>query len=243
MLQEGFLDRLTPRMRGDVLGTARPMPLLRGTPLFLTGDEASCAYVVTRGAVKLTRHDLDGRECGLAIALPGRMVGASALLQKARHRHDAVASTRGSALVLTSQLFERILARPEGAPAVASEMASWSDIFEDAAGERTARVSTRVAGRLLELADAMGRDGSNGRYLDVPVPFSELAELAAMSRETMSKTLHRFRRDGLIDLRGRTLRIRRRDVLERIRCGERASGPCRSTDAEDPALSRSSSGS
>lgn len=243
MFQEGFLDRLTPQTRGDVLREARTVTVRRATPLFLAGDEGASAYVVLRGAVKLTRRDLEGRECGVAIALPGRVVGAGTMLQRSRHRHDAIACTRGTALVLTPQLFERVAGRFDGARALAGEMAIWTDILEDAAAERTARVSTRVAGRILELADAIGRDGSNGRYLDVPVPFSELAELAAMSRETMSKTLHRFRRDGLIDLRGRTLRIRRRDVLERIRCGERAAGPCRSAGGADPAryLSRSAS--
>jgi CRP-like cAMP-binding protein len=54
----------------------------------------------------------------------------------------------------------------------------------------------------------------------------DLGRLAGISRESTCKALRSFQSQGLLDYRGRRLRILRPDVLERIRCtGRMARGP------------------
>jgi CRP/FNR family transcriptional regulator len=224
MPRDGFLESLPERARAEIASAARTICFRRGETLFLAGDAPSSAFLITQGVVKLIHRDIEGREAILAVCFPGRLVGAGAALVAETHRHDAYGASRGTALLLTADLIERLVASDVGAArAVAVEMARWSQRFEDAAVERTSRVAARVAGRLLDLSDAIGRDGENGRYVEMPMPYADLARLSASSRETVSKTLHRFRREGLIDFRGRTMRIQRPDMLQRIRCGARAS--------------------
>jgi len=230
MPRDGFLEGLPARAREEVTMTARSVAFRPGQKLFLAGETPACAYVVGQGVVKLIHRDLEGREAILAMCFAGQVVGAGAMLLGTKHRHDCYGATRGNALVLTRDLLERIVSEGAAARVLAAELARWAQRFEDAAIERTSKVSARVAGRLLDLADAIGTDGEQGRYLELPMPYADLARLSATSRETVSKTLHRFRREGLIDFRGRTMRIQRPDMLQRIRCGARASEPCRSAD-------------
>ena len=228
MPRDGFLEALPAAARDEITSSARSVAFQRGGKLFLTGDEPVCAYLVVRGVAKLIHGDEQGREMILAVCFPGQIVGLSALLLGQVHRHDAYGAAAGTALVMTTDTIERVTAKsPDAARAVSVELARWTQRFEDAALERNSRVSARVAGRLLDLADAIGTDGEKGRYVQMPMPFADLARLSATSRETVSKTLHRFRREGLIDFRGRTMRIQRPDMLQRIRCGARASGPSR----------------
>ena len=228
MPRGGFLEALPSATREEIASYAHRLTLGHGERLFLTGDEPACAYVVLRGVVKLVHGDAEGREMILAVGFPGQVVGLGSLLLGEHHRHDAYALGSSSALALTADALDRILAGgPAAARVVNAELARWSQRFEDAAIERGSRVSARVAGRLLDLAAAIGTDGEKGRYVEMPMPFADLARLSATSRETVSKTLHRFRREGLIDFRGRTMRIQRPDMLERIRCGARASEPSR----------------
>ena len=228
MPRDGFLEALPTAARQEIESRARTLTFGHGDRLFLTGDDPVCAFVVLRGVVKLVHGDSEGREMILAVGFPGRVVGLGALLLGECHRHDAYAMGRASALALTSDTIDRLLTQGAAfARVVNVELARWAQRFEDAAIERGSRVSARVAGRLLDLAAAIGTDGEKGRYVEMPMPFADLARLSATSRETVSKTLHRFRREGLIDFRGRTMRIQRPDMLERIRCGARASEPSR----------------
>jgi CRP-like cAMP-binding protein len=89
----------------------------------------------------------------------------------------------------------------------------------DAAVERSAgSVAARLAGRLLDLADALGQVGEGCVELELPLAQDDLGRLAGMSRESACKTLRHLQAAGVLAYRGRRLRILRPDALERIRC-------------------------
>jgi CRP-like cAMP-binding protein len=89
--------------------------------------------------------------------------------------------------------------------------------------ERTSsEVPARLAGRLLDLGDLLGRIHQGALEIDLPVAQGDLGRLAGISRESTCKALRSFKSQGLLDYRGRRLRILRPDALERIRCAGRA---------------------
>jgi CRP-like cAMP-binding protein len=132
-------------------------------------------------------------------------------------------------------------------PAVAIELVRQLEARLDwmaaAATERaTCAVAGRVAGRLLDLADTLGDTRNGVIELDLPVQQEQLALLAATTRESACKTMRALKKQGILDYRGRRLRIFRPEALAYLRCGERVSGPSRSTDEVIRPRSRSRTG-
>ncbi|MDQ3878223.1 MAG: Crp/Fnr family transcriptional regulator [Actinomycetota bacterium] len=181
-------------------------------------------HIVLAGVIKLSARDADGRETILGLAFEGDLLGDVAALGRGTHPYDAVAAIPSSLLGVDADLFfSHVLRHPDAARALASSLAERTSRIAQAAAERsTSEVPARLASRLLELAELLGRMHGDSIELELPFAQEELGRLAGMCRESACKTLRRFQRQGILDYRGKKLRIFRPDSLERIRCAGRA---------------------
>ena len=178
--------------------------LSRGAVLHWTGEPAGAIHLVERGALKFVDRDEDGRETIVGIALPGDCAGDVAATDGGPQPFDAVAVVPSIVAVLDPSA---------GASLVSASLARRARRLAAMVHERSSvNAGARVAACLLDLAD--------GGELRIPLPQGDLGRLAGASRETVCKELKRLRAAGAVAYRGRTLRILRPDVLERLRCGE-----------------------
>lgn len=200
--------------------------LARNETLHAAGDRARRTHVVASGMLKLCSRSADGNESILALAIPGELVGEIAAVDGLPQPLDAVAAAPSEVLGVDADLLMHALARsPAAAIALAEQLAQrtrW--ICETALERSTGQVPARLAGRLLDLADMLGRVERGAVEFDLPFAQHELGRLAGMCRESACKTLRRFKRAGVVDYQGRRLRILRPDVLERVRCAGRMRG-------------------
>ena len=215
------LEALLPSDRSVLLGRAVSRRLTRGERLYVAGDSGNRLHLVVRGALKLTGADARGNETILFLALPGDLVGDVAAVDGRPQPLDAVAASPVTALGLDAELFAAALHR--SAPAaleVARQLANRIRWMSTTAVERrTAAVPARLAGRLLDLAQVLGHQHGDAVELQLPLGQRDLGRLAGMCRESTCKTLRSFRSQGLVEYRGRRLRILRPDALRRIRSG------------------------
>jgi CRP/FNR family transcriptional regulator len=72
----------------------------------------------------------------------------------------------------------------------------------------------RVATFLLSLISPDEKSPSNSCSLTLPLTSQEIAEVLELSPETVSRTWHAFRQEGLIQKRGRQLDVRDLQALE-----------------------------
>ncbi len=217
-----------------LLDRAVPRRLERGDTLHLTGDDQARVHIVERGILKLAVCDHEGRETILALALPADVVGETAAADGYAQPFDVVAVTSCEVVGLDAALLMDVVARnPAAALELMRMFAARSRWIAATAGERTGTdVPARLAGRLLDLAELIGRMRSGTIELDLPMTRTDVGQLAGMCRESASKTLAGWQRQGLVEHNGKTLRIFRPDALERIRCAGRGAGPFPSPDAE-----------
>ncbi len=231
-MKEGLcpiIDRLPVPQRRQLVDRAVPRRLVKGESLFLTGEKATCVYVVERGALKLSLSDAEGSETILGLAVTGDLVGEVAALDHSGHPHNAVAVTKSGVIALDAALFvDLVTAHQPAALELARHLCTRERNLTNVLFERTVgHGPVRLAGRLLSLSESLGRMSGETIELQLPLAQEELGRLAGMCRESTCKTLMRFRRAGVVDYRGRTLRILRPDVLERLRCGARVAAPSR----------------
>ena len=217
------LDALPPARRDVLLERAVPRRLEEGDILFLAGERNARVHLLTSGVIKLVARDGDGNETILALSVAGDLVGETAALDGLPQPLDAVAAIGCELVGFDADDFVGIVG--ESGPAaleLARTLVARSRWICDTALERTSQeVPARLAGRLLDLADLLGRMRDGAIEMDLPVPQADLGRMAGICRESACKTLRRLKRNGVVDYEGRRLRILRPDLLERIRCGQR----------------------
>ena len=215
-----LIEALAAADRELLLARTVSRRLERGEHLYMAGDREPRAHFLLRGLMKLSARTYEGDESILFLGLPGELLGEVAALDDLGQPVDAVAAVPSEVLGIDADLLVDVLERnAPAALALARQLARRTRWMCDAALERAAGdVTARLAGRILDLADLLGRIESGAVEFDLPLPQHELGSLAGMCRESACKTLRRFKKDGVVDYRGRRLRILRPDALERIRC-------------------------
>lgn len=221
------LDPLDPADRERLLARSVERSLRRGDTLAFAGGAPDRVHLVAAGVLKLVGRDFEGNETILGLCLPGEVAGAVAAIDGGPQPHDYVAATAVTVHGIDADLFAEVLARNPRACLAATRLLTrrvrW---LCDAALERTSSyVPARLAGRLLDLAELLGRQQGGSIDVELPFPQRDLGGLAGMCRESACKTLSRWKSEGTVDYEGRRLRILRPDVLYRIRCAGRGAEP------------------
>ncbi|MDQ3916649.1 MAG: Crp/Fnr family transcriptional regulator [Actinomycetota bacterium] len=229
MHSSSVLDPLAAPDRELLFGRAVPRSLAAGETLSFAGEVQPRVHLVTAGLLKLVGRDVDGNQTILGLCLPGDLAGAAGAFDGAAEPYDCVAATRAAVVGFDADVFAHVLEQnPAACLALVRVLAARVRWLCDAAQERTsAGVAARLAGRLLELADLIGRPRESYIEIELPFPQRDLGGLAGMCRESACKTLRRWKSQGTVDYEGRTLRIRRPDVLRALRCAGRGAGPSR----------------
>ena len=217
------LEPLAQPERDLLLGRAVPRTLAVGDALCFAGEPVRRVHLVTEGLLKLVGRDLDGNQTILGLCVPGDLAGAPEALDGRPAPYDHVAATRAGVLGFDADAFAQVLSRnPAACLALVRVLGARVRWLCEAAQERSsAHVPARLAGRLLDLADLIGHRRDDCIEVELPFPQRDLGGLAGMCRESACKTLSRWKSQGTVDYEGRTLRIRRPDVLRAIRCAGR----------------------
>ena len=214
-------EALTPAEADRLLKRAVHRTLASGERLYLGGERNARVHLLSSGALKLMASNPGGEETIVMVAVAGDVVGEVAAIDGLPQPLHAVAACPTEVMGIDAELFvEVVLGNPEAARCLLELEARRLRWAAEVTLERTAgEVPVRVAGRLLDLADVVGRIESGAIALDLPLAQADIGGLAGTCRESACKTLRRLKSRGVVDYGGKRLRILRPDVLERIRCG------------------------
>lgn len=198
------------------------IPLEKGQYLFRQGDPAQGFYVVQRGAVCVHRVTPAGKEQIICVFRPGETFAEAALVSPGGYPADARAVEPSQVLQVGKEGFLALLARrPElGLRMLASMSLHLRTLVGQIEDLALKDVETRLANWLLKRCPP-DRDDPVTIQLDVSKRVLA-AEIGTVS-ETLSRTLGRFREQGLALAQGRAITIpspaRLRNLL-RSRLGE-----------------------
>jgi CRP/FNR family cyclic AMP-dependent transcriptional regulator len=186
------LGALPSELASKLFSKARVVALKADQALFMAGDEGNGCYRVDEGLLKASVTAPNGNERILAIFGPGAMVGELSMIDGAP-RSASVFALRDSKLTfVTKTAFEAFgVEAPELSRHVMKVLARrLRDTNNALAATSFLSVKGRVAGSLLALAEAFGRDVGSGRILiRQKVTQSDLAAMAGIARENVSRVL------------------------------------------------------
>ena len=219
---DGPLDHLTAADKHRLMERSVVRNLDRDDVIHLAGDPVDRVHLVEEGVVKLSLRDSEGEETILGLTTPGGWIGDIGAIDRKPQPLDAIAATNCVVRGVDAGLFvEIVFKEPAAAVALGRQQTQRTRWFIETALERTSgEVGARLAGRLLDLGHMMGRASDDDTItLDLPLGQRELGKLSGMCRESVCKTMRKMKRDGVLDYRGRTLRILKPDSLQMMRCG------------------------
>jgi CRP/FNR family transcriptional regulator len=205
-----ILCDLSGQARSDFEALGMQMRLPKRSVIFQEDDICDAATIICMGQVKLSCTSREGKTHILRIAVPGDLLGLGAAISGTHY--ELTAETIEPCVVKKIRRSELLafLERYGQASMLAAKALSeeYKSAFFDA---RRLALSGSTAGRLAGvLLDwgraAAGRHGTDMRFT-MALTHEELANLAGTSRETVTRALGRFQRDGLIEIHGSSFRV------------------------------------
>ena len=197
----GVLSDLPDRLLARLLAKAKLVNLSANKVLFLAGDPGDGCYRLNEGLLKVSISSPNGAERILAILGPGSIVGDMSLIDK-RPRSATVSTLRDCTLSFVRRAaFEAFVAKhPETYKYLFILVADRLRITDQlVAAESFLTLKGRVARAILDLAKAFGRDIENGRVvIEQKISQSEIADMAGIARENVSRILSNWIRSKLI---------------------------------------------
>ena len=182
----------------------------RDSTLFLEGDPPSHVIIILNGRVKLTRASPSGYEILIELRGPGNVIGELGPLDNSpRIATATVVSELKSIVIPTARYQQLLLERPRITLAVLSLV---SEKLRQATDRRlaagTSSVTSRLAGRLIELVGPAEPNDDGIIEIDSPLTQQEMAEWVGASRDAVVNALRTMREFGWIDTGRRSIRIR-----------------------------------
>ena len=193
-----FPEKLSTRLFGQA---AQLKKLAADEVLFLAGDPGDGCYRVEQGLLKVSMIAPSGAERILAIVGPGAIVGELSTID-GQPRSASVAAVRDSEQTFVSRAAFQAFAdeHPEVYRHLVTLLAArLRDTDGVVAAGSFLPLKGRVARALLDLSEAFGQDVGQGRILiRQKVSQSDVAAMAGIARENVSRILNDWIRDKLV---------------------------------------------
>jgi CRP/FNR family cyclic AMP-dependent transcriptional regulator len=188
-------------------------------PLFAQGEDARFLYLICSGYIKLTAGTSKEREMIVRVAGPGSMLGLYAVLSHGAYEVSAESLTAAQLRPVERDRFQNFLRSHKEAQmrAVQCICQEYRFALQDAC--RIALAET-VAGRLghllIELSHQIGERINGGFRFPLLLTHEEMASMTCTTRETVTRTLGQFRKDGWITIEDAIVTVNRPENLQAL---------------------------
>jgi CRP/FNR family transcriptional regulator, cyclic AMP receptor protein len=172
--------------------------------LFTQGEDARCLYLICTGYLKLTAGKADDRHMIVRVAGPGSIIGLYAVLSHGVYEVTAESLTAAQLRPVERERFLSFLRNHKEAQlrAVQCICQEYRFALQDACRIALAEtVAARLARLLIELAHQIGEHTEDGKYhFPLLLTHEEMASMTCTTRETVTRTLGQFRKEGSITI-------------------------------------------
>jgi len=184
-----------------IIEERKARPFKKNQVIYYEGDKGNGLYLVISGKVKSIKLAEDGRELMTGIYSADDYLGINAMLSNEEYADTATALEDSILCLIPKEQLEQLLnLYPEIAREFIKLLANDIREKEEQLLQMAYNsVRKKMAGALLRL---QRQDG-----MDFKVAREDLAAMAAMATETVSRTLSDFKEEGLIEKKGSTITI------------------------------------
>lgn len=210
---------LPDKLLEQIASAASVVPASREEILFSDGEPAHSFYVVAEGRVKVFKMSPDGKEQILLIANPGDSFAEAAMFAGGRFPASAQALVDSELIALSREKFVALVkASPELSLTLIARLSQLLRKLTGLVEELSLTdVTTRVAHHLHNMIDT--KTGKPQRKISLPEKKTTLASQLGTIPETLSRSLAKLTKEGVIKVDGRSI-----EILDPARLAEIAGG-------------------
>ncbi len=195
---------------------AIPSRRQKGEVLFIEGHPSRGVFILCSGRVKLFTASEDGKTFTLKFANPGEILGLAGTLSCQSYEASAKAVEPAAIGFVERKALVHII-RHDGEVATQVAMQLSTYLCSAIAGVRTTGLSwsatQRLARFLLDWYEShRALDGETGPHFNLT--HEEIAQALGISRETVSRIMSKFRKEGLIESNGCNLVLANKSALK-----------------------------
>lgn len=214
-LSEGDFFLGLEREREAFLARAARLTVKRNAFVFLESEPGDCAYYLERGNVLIFRSSSEGKEPIMSVRLPGELFGLAEVLGGRERKCNARAVSEAVVHRISGADFEALLAEHHALARRVIEVLGrrlryLSEVLENL---MVLDAPTRLLKALLYLCypQLTREDTDWERPVSVPMRLTQeqIAAMTGSCQQTVSETLKELQREGLIEVSGRDIKIKR----------------------------------
>ncbi|MDD2422229.1 MAG: Crp/Fnr family transcriptional regulator [Heliobacteriaceae bacterium] len=189
----------------------------KGTTLFVEGQPADGLYFITTGLVKVVKLHNDGREKTLALLGEGKILGEMSLFSSGLRTATAEALDKTTVLVLLREPFRALLLEMPILTIRLIEILSarLNQANQQIQALQFMNARSRIIASLIQLAKDYGQTENKGITIPLQLTHAEIAKLAGVSRETVTKVFADLQKNNLLKPSRKQLWISGLDTLYR----------------------------
>lgn len=184
--------------------------------LYEEGSHPRGVFFITKGKVKVSRSNEDGKEYVTGLFKEGDFIGFTSLIEDKPYTDSAIAMEETESVIIPKDEFFALLYSNRDVAAKFIRMLSGNVLEMQGRLLQLAynSVRKRVAEALIMLQTRYAREGEN---LSMAVTREDLASMVGTSTETAVRTLSDFKDEGLIAIQGSHITILNADKLTKMR--------------------------
>jgi CRP-like cAMP-binding protein len=188
----------------------------RGDFIFHEGNHAIGFYCVNEGIIKLYKTGIEGREQIITFAKESDIIGYRSVLSKESFCTTAkVISDAYLCFIPAQRLFKLVESNANFSLKLIQQACKELEVANKYITDIAQKtIKERMAEVLLKLHDEFNVNTEG--YLNIPLTREELANLVGTATESVIRMLSLFKSGGLIELKGRKIKILQADELKRI---------------------------
>jgi CRP/FNR family cyclic AMP-dependent transcriptional regulator len=216
-----FLNALSSSDRQRVRAAGTTIRLAPGENVFTQGEPHKGIFIIETGRVRVFFTGPSGREVTLAYWTPGNFIGGPSIHCGGQHQWSGAAIEPTSVTALSAASLKSLIQTMPGFALALIEGLEAKGRCYSAMAQMlgTRSVIERLAQLLLNLGEIYGVEEASGRTITGMLSHDEIAALAGSTRQWVTMMLKRFKRDGVIEINGASLTIKKRGRLLEISSG------------------------
>ncbi len=170
--------------------------------IFLEEETGNYMYIVLAGKVKVTKATSGGKETILAIHQPGDFFGEMALLDGKTSPATVSAIEDCRIATIYHSDFQRLMMSNEKVVRQIIQVlcSRLRQVWAQVQDLSYSTADDRIRAGILQLSRKHGVPDARGIIIDLKITHQELAELVGTSRETVTRTLARLQKKGVLQL-------------------------------------------
>lgn len=189
-----------------------------GQIIFIEGEKCRGLYIIMHGRVKLYYESIDGKEQIVDIIGPGTVFGDLSMTDDSKYDVSAKAYEDGVYCSISLDYFQQLIKnKPQVAlrllSVLESKLTKSRKTIRDLSLKRARH---RIASIIIRLAKEDGFETTQGIKIKLPVTVQTLAFMSGLTQETASRVLSEFRKDKILSLKNRQLKILDYQALKEI---------------------------